>query len=160
MITIQFTALRDGAKAPKQATPGSAGYDLFACLQAPVTILPSQTQLIPTGLAIQLPGAHLAAFLYARSGLAIKQGIVPANCVGVVDSDYRGEVCVGLHNLSDKPFTVEPGDRIAQMVIAPVQQVEFVPCESLEDSQRGTGGFGSTGINETLHGNREGLGNE
>lgn len=160
MLTIQFTTLRAGAKQPIQATPGSAGYDLFACLQAPVTILPSQTQLIPTGLAIQLPSAQFAAFLYARSGLAIKNGIVPANCVGVVDSDYRGEVCVGLHNLSHEPFTVEPGDRIAQMVIAPVQQVEFVPCESLEDSQRGVGGFGSTGISADLQPRTEALGDE
>ena len=145
-MDLKVKKLRETAVLPKRATPGSAGSDLYACLEAPVLIKPGETQKIPTGIAIALPGPGYAAFLYARSGLGIKNGIVPANCVGVVDADYRGEIIIGLHNHSSEAFTVRPDDRIAQMVIAPVLLPEFVECGELGETERGVGGFGSTGL--------------
>lgn len=119
--------------------------DLHACLDAPVEILPGSCQVIPVGFAIALPSADYVALIYARSGLAIKNGIAPANCVGVIDSDYRGEIMVGLQNASPNPYTIQPGDRIAQLAITPVVQASIQLVEELEDTQRGAGGFGSTG---------------
>ena len=130
---------------PTYATPGSAGMDLRACIDAGVTVRPGEQALIPTGLAISLPSADYVALLYARSGLAIKHGLSPANCVGVIDSDYRGEVVVALRNYGKEPYTVEPGERIAQMVVTPVVQATVTVVEELDDTARGAGGFGSTG---------------
>ena len=137
--------MRPGAALPQRATSGSAGYDLRACLEEEVTILPGQTVTIPTGLAIDLGSPDRAAFIFARSGLGIKHGVVPGNCVGVIDSDYRGEILVGLHNHSDTPYTIAPGDRIAQMILLPVLTPAVEEVDALEDSDRGAGGFGSTG---------------
>ncbi len=131
---------------PSRATEGSAGLDLAACIDRDVTIAPRQLVCIPTGVAIALPGPEYVALVFARSGLGIRHGIALSNGVGVIDSDYRGELQVGLTNLSDTPYTIRPGDRIAQLVVTPVAlpQVEIV--EELEDTGRGTGGFGSTGL--------------
>lgn len=130
---------------PFYATPGSAAMDLHACLDEAVVIPAGGRSMIPTGLAIALPDAGYVALVYARSGLAIKHGIAPANCVGVIDSDYRGEILVGLQNASDSDYTVQPGDRIAQLMIAPVIQAEISMVDELDDTARGAGGFGSTG---------------
>ena len=142
---LQIQRLRPTAQLPKNATPGSAGYDLCADLDRPVVIPPRSTVKVPTGLAMAIrPG--LAGFVFARSGLGINHGIVPANCVGVIDSDYRGEVKVALQNHGDQPYTVHCGDRIAQMAVMPVFQPELEWTEELPDTQRGAGGFGSTGM--------------
>lgn len=130
---------------PAYATPGSAGMDLRACIDAPVTIPAGDRRMIPTGLAIALPGSEWVALVYARSGLAIKHGIAPANCVGVIDSDYRGELVVGLLNSSREDYTIEPGERVAQLVIMPVTQAEITVTDTLDETERGAGGFGSTG---------------
>ena len=130
---------------PTYATAGSAGMDLRACIDGGVTIQPGEQALIPTGLAISLPSADYVALLYARSGLAIKHGLSPANCVGVIDSDYRGEVVVALRNYAKEPYTVEPGERVAQLVITPVVQADITVVDELDDTARGAGGFGSTG---------------
>ncbi len=130
---------------PSRATAGSAGLDLRACLDGPVTIAPRQLARIPTGVAIALPGPEYAALIFARSGLGVKHGISLSNGVGVIDSDYRGEIQVGLTNLSDAPYTIQPGDRIAQLVVTPVVLPAVEIVEELEDTGRGTGGFGSTG---------------
>ncbi len=131
--------------APYYATPGAAAMDLHACLDNPVEILPGERKIIPAGFAIALPSADYVALIYARSGLAIKQGIAPANCVGVIDSDYRGEIMVGLQNSSQEAYTIQPGDRIAQLAITPVVQAKITLVDDLDDTQRGQGGFGSTG---------------
>ena len=130
---------------PAYATPGSAAMDLRACLDAPVVIPAGERVLIPCGFAIALPSPDYVALVFARSGLAIKSGIAPANCVGVVDSDYRGEIMVGLLNSGKADFTVEPGDRIAQMAVVPVVQAQLTVVEELDQTRRGQGGFGSTG---------------
>lgn len=147
MSVLKIKKLRKNAKIPYRATPGSAGMDLYACLDEAVTIAPQKIAVIPTGIALALESADYAALIYARSGLAIKHGIAPANCVGVVDSDYRGEVCVGLINQTDAPYTVAPGERIAQMVIAPVELPVIEVVDDLDETDRGAGGFGSTGKN-------------
>ncbi len=130
---------------PFYASAGAAAMDLHACLDAPVTIPPRGRASIPTGLAIALPSADYVALIYARSGLGVKHGVAPANCVGVIDSDYRGEVLVGLQNSGDADYTVRPGDRIAQLMIAPVIQAQIRLVDELDETARGTGGFGSTG---------------
>ncbi|MFA9380110.1 MAG: dUTP diphosphatase [Acetanaerobacterium sp.] len=137
--------LHQDAVIPRRATEGSAGHDLYALLTEPVTVRPSELVRIPTGLAIALPGPDYGAFVYARSGLAIKFGIAPSNCVGVIDSDYRGELVVGLTNHSCEPYTIQNGERIAQLIIAPVILPEIEECDTLGDTARGAGGFGSTG---------------
>jgi len=144
MKNLYIKLVRPGARLPQRKTAGSVGFDISACLGGDVTIGPGETRMIGSGLAISLEPGY-AAFLYARSGLGIKQGIVPANCVGVVDSDYRGEIIVGLKNTSGEPFTVRDGDRIAQMVISKCELPELVVAEGLPDTLRGCGGFGSTG---------------
>ena len=131
--------------APFYATPGSAAMDLHACVDAPVTIPAGERAVIPTGLAIALPSADYVALVFARSGLGIKHGVAPANCVGVIDSDYRGEIMVGLHNAGESDYTVQPGDRIAQLMVVPVVQAQVQMVEELDDTARGAGGFGSTG---------------
>ena len=145
MSVLKIKKLRESARIPFRATPGSAGMDLYACIDSAVTIDPGERKQIPTGLAIELESPAYCAFLYARSGLAVKYGIAPANCVGVIDSDYRGEVCAVLQNYSREPFIVKDGERIAQLVIAPVILPEIVEVDELGDTDRGAGGFGSTG---------------
>ena len=130
---------------PHYATPGSAGLDLRACLDAPLAIAPGETHLIPTGIAIHLDDAGLAAVLLPRSGLGHKHGIVLGNLVGLIDSDYQGQVMVSCWNRGQATFTIAPGERIAQMVIVPVVQVRFEVVEQFTESQRGAGGFGSSG---------------
>ncbi|MCL2628930.1 MAG: dUTP diphosphatase [Oscillospiraceae bacterium] len=151
MEKLPVKLLRKSAKAPLRQTGGSVGYDISACVDDDVIIQPGETFMIGSGFAIALQQGY-AAFLYARSGLGIKQGIIPANCVGVVDSDYRGEVIVGLRNTSQTEFTVKNGDRIAQMVIKKCELPEIVICDDLDDTLRGDGGFGSTD-NAKLRGN-------
>lgn len=141
---VKVKKVREGAVIPKIATAGSAAADLYACIDGTVNVPAGGNAVIPTGIAIAVPEGY-GAFIFARSGLGIKHGIVPRNCVGVIDSDYRGEVCVGLQNLSDKDYIVQPGDRIAQMAIMPVMAAEYVLCEELSETDRGEGGFGSTG---------------
>lgn len=133
------------ATLPHYATPGSAGMDLTAVLDEPLTIAPGQLCRVPTGLAIALPDNRFVALVYARSGLASKHGITLSNAVGVVDSDYRGEIQVPLTNIAREPYTIHPGDRIAQLVLTPVAQAQIAEVDALPDSDRGTGGFGSTG---------------
>lgn len=136
--------LREGALLPTFGSAQAAGADLYACLEEPVTIQPGKTAFIPTGLAMELPRGY-AGLIYARSGLACKRGLAPANKVGVVDSDYRGEFIVALHNHGTQPQTISHGERIAQLVVAPVLIPEYIETEALSDTQRGAGGFGSTG---------------
>lgn len=130
---------------PAYATPGSAGMDLRACIDAPVTVEPGQRVSVPTGFAIALPDPGWVALIYARSGLAVKHGIAPANCVGVVDSDYRGEIVVVLQSYAGENYTIQPGERVAQMVITPVAQADITLVDELDETERGAGGFGSTG---------------
>ncbi len=130
---------------PLYATPGAVGMDLHACLDGPLTLQPGERAKVPTGLAIALPGPEWVACLFARSGLAIKHGLTIPNCVGVIDSDYRGEVIVAVINLDREPYTIQPGDRIAQMVIMPVVQAKLTQVDELPQTLRGEGGFGSTG---------------
>lgn len=137
--------LRESAKLPFRATEGSAGMDLYACIDSPVTLVAGEKAVIPTGIAIELPSAELAAFVFARSGLAIKHGIGLLNGVGVIDSDYRGEICVGVINQLAESYTIAPDERIAQLVIMPVSLINPVEAQSLDDTARGEGGFGSTG---------------
>ena len=144
MKKLQVKRLKPTAKLPERQTAGSVGYDISACLDAEISIMPGETHKVGSGLAIALQPGY-AAFIYARSGLGIKHGIAPANCVGVIDSDYRGEIIVGLRNSSNNTYTIRDGDRIAQMVIAKCELPEINLCENLEETIRGDGGFGSTG---------------
>ena len=144
MQTLRVKCLRTGAKPPHYASASAAGADLYACLDAPVTIAPGQTALLPTGIALEIP-TGFAGLIYARSGLACKRGLAPANKVGVIDSDYRGEFIVALHNHGPQAQTVSNGERIAQLVVGPILMPEYVETASLSDTQRGQGGFGSTG---------------
>ncbi|MBS1197702.1 MAG: deoxyuridine 5-triphosphate nucleotidohydrolase [Proteobacteria bacterium] len=142
-VKILDTRLKDTP--PHYATPGSAGLDLRACLQAPEHLPPGGTMLIPTGMAIHLSDPGLAAMILPRSGLGHKYGIVLGNLVGLIDSDYQGEIMVSLWNRSKESFTINPLDRIAQLVVVPVLQVGFNVVDDFETSHRGEGGFGSTG---------------
>ena len=130
---------------PKFATAGAACMDLCACIDAPVTLEAGARALIPTGIAIALPSADYVALVFARSGLGIKQGVCLSNGVGVIDSDYRGEIGVGLVNLGQSAYTVQPGDRIAQLMVLPVVQPALEFVDELDETERGAGGFGSTG---------------
>lgn len=145
MNQLKIKKVRENAKLPTRATEGSAGMDLYACIGEPITLKKGDTAIIPTGIAIGLDNKNLCAFVYARSGLAIKHGIGLLNSVGVIDSDYRGEICVGVIKQTDNEYTIEPFERIAQMVIQPVEIPEIVEVESLDETDRGAGGFGSTG---------------
>ncbi len=144
-MTLKIKKLRENAQIPLRATNGSAGMDLHACIDKPITLKQGRLVTIPTGIAIELPSSDYAAFVYARSGLGIKHGVCLSNGVGVVDSDYRGEVCVGLCNISGDLYTIRPGERIAQMVIAPVTLPDIEEVDELGNTERGNGGFGSTG---------------
>jgi dUTP pyrophosphatase len=130
---------------PHYATPGSAGLDLRACIDKPLTLEPGRAELVPTGIAIHLDDPGLAAVLLPRSGLGHKHGVVLGNLVGLIDSDYQGQLMVSCWNRSDTPYTIAPGERIAQMVIVPVVQVDFEIVEEFTESHRGAGGFGSSG---------------
>lgn len=143
-MVLKLMRVREGAIIPKQATAGSAGYDLCACIDAPQTIEPGERCVFPSGLAAEIP-AGTAGFVFTRSGLGIKKGIHVTNGVGVIDSDYRGEIQIGLHNLSTEPYTVQPGERIAQMIIMPYFAPVIEEVTSLTETDRGAGGFGSTG---------------
>lgn len=144
MAPIPVKILRQGAILPTYGSCEAAGADLYACLEAPVTIEPGRTAFVPTGIAMEVPKG-CAGLVYARSGLACKRGLAPANKVGVVDSDYRGEIMVALHNHAGTPQRIENGERIAQMVITPVLTPEYQIVPELSDTSRGAGGFGSTG---------------
>lgn len=144
MEAIRVKILRAGAKLPTYGSSEAAGADLYACLDQSLTLGPGETAFVPTGLALEVP-KHCAGLVYARSGLACKRGLAPANKVGVIDSDYRGEITVVLHNHGTVPQTIEHGERIAQLVITPVLQPEYTMAKELDDTQRGQGGFGSTG---------------
>ena len=144
-MDLKIKLLSPDVPLPRYATPGAAAMDLTVCLDAPVTIAPRALVRIPTGVAIALPGPEYVALVFARSGLGVKHGISLANGVGVIDSDYRGEIQVGLTNLSDTPYTIQPGDRIAQLAVMPVVQANVIPVDELDETSRGTGGFGSTG---------------
>lgn len=144
MDPIAVKKLRDTALIPTYGSKEAAGADLYACLESPVTIAPAETVFVPTGIAMELP-VGFAGLIYARSGLACKRALAPANKVGVIDSDYRGEIIVALHNHSNVDQQIAPGERIAQLVIAPVFTPGFIEANELNDTARGTGGFGSTG---------------
>lgn len=141
---VRIKKLRENAVVPTYGSEFAAGADLYAAVEEAVTIEANETKLIPTGLAMEIPVGY-AGLVYARSGLASKRGLAPANKVGVIDSDYRGEVMVALHNHGTKAQTIEMGERIAQMVIAPYVTANFILSDSLDDTVRGEGGFGSTG---------------
>jgi dUTP pyrophosphatase len=144
MKPVRVKCLRPNAVLPTYGSLEAAGADLYACLEQRVQIDPGQTVFIPTGLAMELP-VGFAGLVHARSGLASKRGLAPANKVGVIDSDYRGEVTVALHNHGDMPQQINPGERIAQLLIMPVMTPGFIAVEDLSDTDRGNGGFGSTG---------------
>ena len=144
MEKVAVKKLREGAILPTFGSAQAAGADLYACLERDVTIAPGETAFIPTGLAMELPRCY-AGLIYARSGLACKRGLAPANKVGVVDSDYRGEFIVALHNHGSQPQTIAHGERIAQLVVTPVLIPEYIEVETLSETDRGAGGFGSTG---------------
>lgn len=144
MEKIPVKKLKPNAILPTYGSVEAAGADLYACLEAPVEIAPGKTAFIPTGIAMELPRGY-AGLAYARSGLACKKGLAPANKVGVIDSDYRGPITVVLFNHGSEPVTVTHGERIAQMVITPVITPAYVQTDDLTDTDRGQGGFGSTG---------------
>ena len=144
MNPVRVKRVLEGAKLPTYGSAWAAGADLYACLEEAVTIQPGETVFIPTGIALEVPQG-CAGLIYARSSMGAKRGLAPANKVGVIDSDYRGQVMVALHNHSALPQTVEPQERIAQLLITPVFTPGFVETEELSDTQQGAGGFGSTG---------------
>ena len=144
MTNIPIKKLREGAIFPTYATAQSAGADLYACLEVPVTLGPGETKMIPLGYSMAIPEGWVG-LIFARSGLASKRDLAPANKVGVVDADYRGEWFIPLHNHGSEPQTVQPGERIAQLVIVPCMTAAFTQVDSLDETARGAGGFGSTG---------------
>lgn len=143
--TLKIQKKNPKAILPKRATEGSAGMDLYACMEEEITLRPGELAVIPTGIAIGLPGPDYAALVFARSGLGVKHGISLSNGVGVIDSDYRGEIQVGLCNLGNQPYTIRPEERIAQLVVTPVCLLPIEKVEVLDETGRGEGGFGSTG---------------
>ncbi len=144
---VVLKKLSNNAVIPSYASPSAAGADLYSCLDEPVTIAPGETVLIHTAIAMEIPEG-CAGLIYARSGLASKRGLAPANKVGVIDSDYRGEIMVALHNHGSAPQTIEHGERIAQLVITPYITAAFEERDSLSETKRGSGGFGSTGTKQ------------
>lgn len=144
MYEVKFKKMRESAKVPHYATEGAAAVDLCAAIDEPITLAPAERRLIPTGIAISIP-KNTVAVLSARSGLSYKKGISAANGIGVIDSDYRGEIFFSAINLSTEAYTVEPGDRIAQLMLLPVYTMTLIERESLDETERGEGGFGSTG---------------
>ena len=144
MNAISVKRLKENAILPTYGSAEAAGADLYACLEEDITIAPGASAFVPTGLAMEIPKG-CAGLIYARSGLASKRGLAPANCVGVIDSDYRGEIMVALHNHGAEPQTVANGERIAQFIITPVLTPAYEVAEELSDTERSAGGFGSTG---------------
>ena len=145
-MTLKIKKLKPTAQLPARATTGAAGADLCACLEeGTLTLQPMQRKQIPTGIAIELESPRYVALVFARSGLSIREGLALANGVGVIDSDYRGEILVAAVNLSQKPVEIKDGERVAQLVVLPVEQPDIVAVETLGETTRGTGGFGSTG---------------
>ena len=147
MEKLKIKKVRENAKIPQRATVGSAGLDLCAAITEPLTLAGGETAVIPTGIAAELPSADYGLFVFPRSGIAIKHGIGLLNSVGVIDSDYRGEIMVGVINQISESYTIQPGERIAQMVVIPVSTMPVCEVEALEETQRGAGKFGSTGKN-------------
>lgn len=143
-MKIKTKKININAKLPFKATEGSAGADLFACIESEIIIKPGKTNMIPVGIAVEIP-VGFGGFIFPRSSLGSKYGITLPNCVGVIDSDYRGELCVPLINLGSADFVIQNGDRIAQLVILPVENAEYEDASELSDTVRGKGGFGSTG---------------
>ena len=143
-VMVNFTKVREEAKKPTAGSRYAAGYDLYACIEWSTVIAPHETKLIGTGIAVEIPEGYWGG-IFARSGLATKQGLRPANCTGVIDSDYRGEVMVALHNDSEEERVVSPSDRIGQFVLMPQFEVIFNEVATLDDTERGAAGFGSTG---------------
>ena len=143
LVTIEL--LRPQARPPSFGTEGAAGADLYACMDVPVCIAPGTQETIPTGIAMALPSADYVGLLYNRSGLGMRHGVALSNCVGVIDSDYRGEIHVSLRNHADVPYTVAPGDRVAQLIVTHIPRVVFETAAQLPPTARGDGGFGSTG---------------
>ena len=146
MVKVNIKKLNENATIPTYGSQFCAGADLYACNEEPIVIKPHQTVLVKTGIALEIPEGY-AGLIYARSGIATKRGLAPANKVGVVDSDYRGEVMVALHNHSSIVQEIEPNERIAQLVVTPFLKVDFCETDELTDTVRGEGGFGSTGKN-------------
>jgi len=143
-MKINVKKLNDKAILPTYGTEFSAGADLYACLEEPVTVMPGEAYLVHTGLAMEIPAGY-AGLIFARSGLAVKQGLAPSNKVGVIDADYRGEIMVSLYNHSKEMRQISPGERIAQIVITPFLAAQWEEVQELQETQRGAGGFGSTG---------------
>ena len=143
-MKVKIKKLSENAVLPHRGSKAAAGYDLYACLSEPVTVRPHETAMISTGLSMAIPEGYFGAVV-ARSGLASREGLRPANCIGVCDSDYRGEIIVALHNDSEEERCVAPGERIAQLVILPFLSADFEECDELDATERGSGGFGSTG---------------
>ncbi len=143
-MSIRVKILREGAALPAYGSAEAAGADLRACLEKDLTIAPGETAFVPTGIALEVP-VGCAGLIYARSGMACKRGLAPANKVGVIDSDYRGEILVALHNHGSEPQTISHGERIAQMIITPVLTPPYEIVDTLSSTERGRGGFGSTG---------------
>ena len=144
MQELKIKLLNDKAKVPTRGSEKAAGWDLYAAIEAPITIKAFETEKISTGIAVALPEDTFGG-IYARSGLATKKGLRPANCTGVIDEDYRGEVIVALHNDTRNDWVIEPGERIAQLVVEPYVKVKIIETSELDDTARGEGGFGSTG---------------
>jgi len=145
LLNIKVKKLNDKAVIPTKGSDYAAGYDLYACIDKSITIKAGETVKIPSGLAFEVPNGYVG-LVFARSGLATKQGLAPANCVGVCDSDYRGDYTVALHNNSKESRIIEPQERIAQVVFMPYLNVKLIVSDNLSDTKRGTGGFGSTGM--------------
>jgi dUTP pyrophosphatase len=143
-VLIQIKKLNAKAIIPTRGSQQAAGYDIYACADNDIVISPHSTVKVGTGLSMAIPNGYFGA-VYARSGLSAKEGLRPANCVGVVDSDYRGEIIVALHNDTDVEKTIDKNERIAQLVVTPYLSVEFQETDELDDTERGSGGFGSTG---------------
>lgn len=144
MQELKIKLLNDNAKIPTRGSEKAAGWDLYAAIEAPITIKAFETEKISTGIAVALPEDTFGG-IYARSGLATKKGLRPANCTGVIDEDYRGEVIVALHNDTRNDWVIEPGERIAQLVVEPYTRVKLIETSELDNTARGEGGFGSTG---------------
>lgn len=144
MTEVKIKYLKKGVTAPEYATKGSAGMDLSAALDNPVVLKSGGRALIPTGIALKIPEGY-GGFVFPRSGLSHKKGISMSNCVGVIDSDYTGEIMVSLHNIAGHDYTVNPGDRVAQLVFMPVAFARLIETDELDKTERGIGGFGSTG---------------
>ena len=144
-MEIPVKILREGAHLPRRATAGAAACDLYALLEEPMVLQPGERKPVPTGIAIALPDSGTVAIICARSGLALKRGLGLSNGIGVIDSDYRGEIFVALTNNDRVPQTIENGERIGQLMILPVIAADFQPADSLDETERGAGGFGSTG---------------